>query len=266
MRPFRPVSGNAILPSNRSAAMLRRLLVLGVVVGTASLARSDDPKVIVEKGLKACGWDKGTSPCMTWKEKGKFTGGGHEIAYTGDWSVQLPDKYRFAVKLNFNGQDLEIKVVTNGDKAYESAFDMSQEVTGEKLTYTKNQVYTMWVQSLSPLLTDAAFKLAAVDGPDEAGKPVVGMKVTREGKPPVNLFFDKASGLLVRSDVKTLNEFEGWKECTDESHLSDWKDIGGGVKAFHKFKTLRDGKTLLESDMTDFKRPEKLDSKLFEKP
>ena len=40
----------------------------------------------------------------------------------------------------------------------------------------------------------------------------------------------------------------------------------GPHKAFHKFKVLRDGKPLIDSEMSEFKRPEKLDAKLFDKP
>jgi hypothetical protein len=246
--------------------MIRHALVVGFVLGAAAAARADDAKAVVEKGLKASGWDKDKSPCMTWKDKGKFSGGGMEMTYAGDWAVQLPDKYRFAIKVKFGEMDIDFAFVLNGDKASESAAGMTQDVTGEKLEYTKNQMYSMWVQSLSPLLSDAAFKLKEVPGKDVDGKPTAGVQVDREGKPTVTLNFDKASGLLVRLDYKTKNEFEGWKECTDETYLSDWKDLGGGVKVFHKMKVLRDGKPLIESEMSEFKRPEKLDPKLFEKP
>src|SRR5262245_8107534 len=101
--------------------MLRQPLVIGFVLAAVA-ARADDPKAIVEKSLKASGWDKDKSSCMTWKEKGKFSAGGMELAYTGDWAVQLPDKYRFVIKASFGGQDIELKFALNGDKAYESAF------------------------------------------------------------------------------------------------------------------------------------------------
>jgi hypothetical protein len=246
--------------------MIRHAWVVGLVLGAAAAGRADDAKSIVAKGLKACGWDKEKSPYMTWKDSGKFSGGGMEMTYSGDWAVQLPDKYRFAIKVKFGEMSIDFTHVLNGDKAFESAAGMTQDVEGEKLKYTKNQVFSMWVQSLAPLLTDPAFKLKDVPGKDEGGKPTAGVQVDREGKPPMTLYFDKASGLLVRTDLKTINEFDGWKECTDESHLSDWKDVGNGVKAFHKLKIVRDGKTMIESDMSDFKRPEKLDAKLFEKP
>lgn len=246
--------------------MTRCVIAVGCVVLLTGPGRADDPKAVVEKGLKASGWDKLTSPCMTWKDSGKFSAGGIEMNYAGDWTVQLPDKYRFDIKMKFGDMDVDFKLVANGDKVYESAAGMTQEVEGEKLKYVRNQVYAMWVQSLTPLLKDPAFRLKEVAGKDEDGKPTVGVQVDREGKPAVTLYFDKASGLLARIDLKTVNEFDGWKECTDSSHLSDWKDVGGGVKAYHKMKVLRDGKPMIESAVKDFKQPEKLDPKLFEKP
>ena len=135
------------------------------------------------------------------------------------------------------------------------------------MEYVRNEVYAMWVQSLSPLVAaDSGFKLKEVAGKDVDGKPTAGVQVDREGKATVTLYFEKATGLLTRMDKKTKNEFENWKESVDEVYLSDWKEIGGGVKAYHKMKVLRDGKPFIESDMSDFKRPEKLDPKLFEKP
>src|SRR5262245_64392056 len=108
--------------------MLRHTLVIGFVIGAVGAVRADDAKTVVEKGLKACGWDKDKSPCMTWKDKGKFTGGGMEMTYAGDWAVQLPDKYRFAIKIKFGEMDIDFTHVTNGDKAFESAAGMTQDV------------------------------------------------------------------------------------------------------------------------------------------
>jgi hypothetical protein len=246
--------------------MIRLLFVVGFVFGIVSSARADDPKAVVEKGLKACGWDKSKSPNMTWKDKGKFSAGGVDATYTGDWAVQLPDKYRFAVKVSAGGMDIDFTMVLNGDKAYESGLGMTQEMSAEKAEYTKNQMHLMRVHSLAPLLSEKEFKLSEVPGKDVDGKPTAGVKVDHDGKPAVTLYFDKGTGLLVRMDMKQKNEFENWKECDDVSYLSDWTDVGDGMKAYHKMKTTRDGNTLIDTVMSDFKRPEKLDPKLFEKP
>ena len=61
------------------------------------------------------------------------------------------------------------------------------------------------------------------------------------------------------------DEFQGWKEVTDENFYDDYKDVGGR-KFFTKMKVVRDGKTMIESIVSDQKTAEKLDAKLFEKP
>jgi len=50
-----------------------------------------------------------------------------------------------------------------------------------------------------------------------------------------------------------------------ESFFEDYKEVGGR-KVFTKMRVVRDGKTLIESTLSDQKASEKLDAKLFEKP
>jgi ABC-type Na+ transport system ATPase subunit NatA len=89
--------------------------------------------------------------------------------------------------------------------------------------------------------------------------------VTRDKKPAVTLFFDKTTGLLAKSETKVKDEFQGFKEVTQETYFSDYKDANG-KKLFGKMKIVRDGKTMIESTLSEQKAPEKLDPKLFEKP
>jgi hypothetical protein len=142
---------------------------------------------------------------------------------------------------------------------------MTQEMTGEKLEYFLNQTYTLNVTSLLPLLTDKEFKLTTAGEKDVNGKKAAVVTVTRDKKPTVTLYFDKTSGLLVKSESKVKDEFQGWKEVTDEVYYEDYKDVGGR-KFFGKMKVVRDGKTMIESEISDQKTAEKLDAKLFEKP
>ncbi len=37
--------------------MIRHAVVVGLVLGAAAAGQADDAKAVVEKGLKACGWD-----------------------------------------------------------------------------------------------------------------------------------------------------------------------------------------------------------------
>ena len=98
-----------------------------------------------------------------------------------------------------------------------------------------------------------------------AGRPAAGVRVERDGRPAVTLYFDKATGLLAKSEARAKDEFQNWKEVLDEVYYEDWKDVGGR-KAFGRLRVVRDGKPLLESTLTDPRRPAALDPKLFEKP
>jgi hypothetical protein len=249
--------------------MRSTLLPLAALFLFTTTSRADDAadaRAIVEKAVKANGYKPGDKlTAMTWKDKGKFTAGGFEMEYTGDFAFQGPDKYRFVVKGDFGGMTITFTAVTNGNKAWQAAMGMVEEITGDKLEYVVNQTYHLHVTSLLPLLTDKEFKLATAGEKDVGGKKAVGVKVTRDKKPTLTLYFDKASGLLVKSEGKVKDEFQGWKEVPEEVYFDDYKDVGG-KKFFTKMKIVRDGKTMIETVPSDQKVAEKLDEKLFGKP
>ena len=122
---------------------------------------------------------------MTWKDKGKFNGGGMEIVYTADWAFQGPDKYRFDINADLNGMKINFLVVVNGNKAWESGFGNTQEMSDEKLETVLNQVYQFNVMSLLPLLKDKEFKLAATGEKKVGDKEALVVVVKRDKRPTV---------------------------------------------------------------------------------
>jgi hypothetical protein len=246
-----------------------QLLSLATLFLVPPVVRGDDAadaRAIVEKAVKAAGHKADEKPApMTWKDKGKFTAGDLAMEYTGDFAFQGPDKYRFAVTGDFGGAKVTFIVVVNGNKAWQSAMGMTEEMTEDKLEYTRNQAYHLNVTSLLPLLADKEYKFATAAEKDVAGKKAVGVTVTRGKRPAITLYFDKATGLLVKSETKVKDEFQMWKEVPEEVYYSDYKDAGG-KKVFSKMKIVRDGNTMIESTLSDQKTADKLDAKLFEKP
>lgn len=241
--------------------------LVGLLFVSPALRADDaaDAKAIVERAIKARG-DKPDSKltAMTWKDKGKFHGFGMPIPYTADWAFQAPDKYRFVFVGEVGDAKFSMTVVVNGEKAWAAEGKKVEELTGEKLEQTRNEAYQLWVTSLTPLLTDKGFQLAPAKGKDVNGKPTSAVKVTREKKPPITLYFD-ASGLLVKREVVVKDELQKWKEVLEEAYLSDYKEVDG-MKLFTALKVVRDGKPMIEATISDVKWVEKLDPKLFEKP
>jgi hypothetical protein len=95
-------------------------------------------------------------------------------------------------------------------------------------------------------------------------KPALGVKVSAKGRKDVTLYFDKATGLLVRYDHTVRAEGTG-QEVTEENYPAGYKDVQGTRQAM-KFTTKRDGKLHVEGEVTDLQLHETLDDGVFAKP
>lgn len=245
---------------------------LAVALTLAPLSADDaadhaKAKAVVEKAILAAGWEKDTTTAArTWKDKGKFSGGGMTSEYAGEWAFAGPDKYHFTLTMTVGEQKLEFAVIANGDKAWESGLGMSRAVEGEKLDYVKGEVYQMWVLSLVPLVKHEKFHLKPLPEIKIGDAAAVGVEVTRKGKPTVKLYFDAKTDLLVKAAMTVKNEFDGWKDVVDETFLGGWTDAGGGRKAFTTMKVVRGGTTMIETELSETKVLDKIDPKRFAIP
>ena len=75
-----------------------------------------------------------------------------------------------------------------------------------------DKTYLVWTWTLAPLLEKDS-KLALLPDLDVDGKPAAGIKLTREGRREISLYFDKETGRLARINWRTYHvTFENWKE------------------------------------------------------
>jgi hypothetical protein len=119
------------------------------------------------------------------------------------------------------------------------------------------------VSSLAPLLVEKEFKLATAGEKEVNGKKMAAVKVERDQKPAITLFFDKETGLLAIVERKAKDELQGWKEVLSEIYFDDYKEISGR-KYYTKMRQVQDGKPMMEVALSDHQPQEKLDPKLFE--
>jgi outer membrane lipoprotein-sorting protein len=242
-------------------------LAVALVVAASGAARADekaDAKALIEKAIKAKGGEAKLAKfhAETFKGKGKFYGMGDGVDYTGEWSVQYPDKMRVEIK---SGDFTFVRAI-NGDKVWVKLGDNAQDVDDkEQVKEAKENMYAEGVASLLPLVKEKGFELAPLGEVKVDGKPAAGVRVTHKGHRDVNLFFDKDSGLLVKSETVVKDEMTGGKEETQETLYSDYKEIGG-VKHPTKVVINRDGKKYVDAEMSDFEAKDKIDDKVFEKP
>lgn len=246
-------------------------VVVGLLLAGSPAARADDAdakkaKEIISKAIAATGAkDDGKPVNMTWKDTGAVTIGGMKIDYAADFAFRSPDALRFEMTAEVMGMKFKITHVINGDRVWDGMDGKIEEVKDEKKDHSKGMAYQLWVVSMVPLNHDPAFKLSTVVGKKVNDKPTTGVLVERKDRPVVTLYFDDASGLLVKSEMNIKDEFQGWKEVLEEAYYDDWQEAGGR-KVFTALRVVRDGKPFIESKLSDLATPEKLDAKLFEKP
>jgi hypothetical protein len=237
------------------------LLVAGLVFG-AGVSRADDyadARAIIAKAIRTVGGEEKLAryQAQTWKERATYFGTGAGERYEATYAALWPDKLRVEIQKEF-------AMVLNGDKGWVTADGKTRDMSKEELEEHREGTYCVWVMSLVPL-RDKAFKLAVLGERKVGDRPAAGVRVSHEGHFDVDLYFDKETGLLVRSDTR-FKEARTGKEINQENTFSGYKDEEvSGVKSPTKVSIKRDGKRFVEADI-ELKHIEKLGDGVFAKP
>jgi hypothetical protein len=252
---------------------MRKILCAASLAGLALLAarpaRADDkpdPNAILDKAIKALGGEATLEKykAATWKGKGTFHTGTAAIAYTGEWAVQAPDRYKAVLSGEANGMTFKRVRVVDGDKGWTKADDgPAEDMAAGALAEARRELFGQWVTRLVPL-RDRAFTLAAA-GPTKVGDaPAVGLKVTAKDGGEFHLYFDRDSGLLLKAESR-VKQAGADQEVKQEVLYDDYQETDG-LKHARKITVKRDGRTVVEQEITDYQPAEKLDAKEFAKP
>jgi hypothetical protein len=185
---------------------MRKLLgvwcVAGLLAGGA--VRADDAadaKAVLDKAIAAHGGadNLAKNKAVTMQIKGKLHGVAADgVDFTGDIASQLPDRLRFAMDLTVMGTDLKITQVVKGDKGWLAVNGMVMELSKEQMAEAKEQMYVAGVTRLVAL-RDKAYKLSPLGEAKVEGKDAVGLRVEHKDHRDVSLYFDKKTGLLLKT-------------------------------------------------------------------
>lgn len=243
------------------------LMVLGLLFGLALTGRAaeGEAEAVVDKALKAHfpkGLDTKNNALQT-KSKGMLHVMGMDLSFTQDVSVQMPNKFKEVMELTVMNKNITVTSVFNGKDAWIRAGGQDVKVTKEILAEFKQVAYSLGLMQ-GVLLKDKAVKFALVGEVKVKGKPAVGVTVSKQGNKDVNLFFDKGTGLIVKVEMRKLDIMSG-QEVTEERTITKYQDVGGR-KVARKVEVVRDGKPLLEAEVTDVQFLEKLDDSEFAQP
>ena len=241
------------------------VLTAGLCFGLRAIA-DEAAHAVIEKAIKAAGGEDALKkyPAAHWKGKGKFFGFGEGIEYTGEWHRQFPNQTKTEITAEFGGMKIQNIRIVNGDKGWATNMGAIAELDKDQMMEAMEALHYDRVVSLTPL-KGKEYQLAALGDSMVDKTAVTGIKVSLKGRRDVSLYFDKASGLLVKATIKVKDQNTGFQEVEQEMHYSGHQEIQG-MKIPRKTTVKREGKTYIEGEITEYKRLEKLDEKVFAKP
>jgi hypothetical protein len=242
---------------------LAAMLLVGVRPASADDVEKD-AKAIIVKAIEAQGGAANLEKykASSVKTKGKFYGFGLNADTTGTIQAMEPDKLRLESKSKADGADFVFLMVVNGDKGWMVFGGNNTELDKEMMAETREQLYAGQVSDLRGL-TDKGVKLTSTGATKIGDKSAVGVKVSCKGHRDVNLFFDKDTNLLLKSETRATEPSSG--EVNVETLYSDYKKVNGRMVA-HKVIVKHDGKPYSDAEVTEVKLTESLPDSTFAKP
>ncbi len=250
---------------------LSATLALALLFGFLAPARADDKesRAIIDKAIKAMGGEEKLTKSMkaTWKAKGTFHGMGVPIEYTGEWAMLAPEKSRVQINFEVNNEKAMFVMVYDGKQGWRKFVlgndAMEMDFGKDELEEAKEGLWSSYVGALVPLKDAKVFTLAPLGEVKVENKPALGVKVSSKGHRDLNLYFDKDSGLLVKSEGRVRNE--GGQEVEQEMFFLEYKEFNG-AKSPTKIKINREGKLYVDGETTEYQVVDKFDEKTFTKP
>jgi hypothetical protein len=224
---------------------------LALVAGQPRAARQDAAvKAIVDKARAALGGEEKLSKirAATWKGKGNVRFMGQLFGYSGSWSMQGASQSLLALDIAIDKNNIPYARVISGENVWVKIGQGIQKLKKEDMDELRREAYWRWVTTLVPL-GDKGFKLEPLGELTVNDVPTVGLKVHRKGEPTIDLYFEKATGVLVKSAHPVR---EGGKEVIQESVWSAF-EMQDGLRRPTRVSLTRDGNMYAEGELSDFR-------------
>jgi hypothetical protein len=246
--------------------MMGVVTVFGLLIGSASAQSADEAVQVIDKAIKAH-FPKGdaakeTRNAYQGRNKGTLYVQGLELEFTQDIYI-CPPCFKEVMEMSVMNQNVKVTTVFNGKEGWIKANDKDIKVTKEILDEFKEAGYWMSLSGVSGL-KDKSLKLSLVGETKVNGKPAIGVKVSKEGKRDIDLYFDKTTGLLAKTD-RQARDFMSGQEVREERIIAEYQDIMGRKMA-KRVTVNRDGQKLLEAEVLQVQILDRIADTEFAKP
>jgi hypothetical protein len=249
---------------------MRKLTVsvgsVALLLGAAGLAAAQESaRAVIERAIAAHGGRERLARARADRVKVRGTlFAKTDVPFVSEMTVQLPGQFKSVIELTSDGEKHTVVQAINGDKAAVWIDGRPQtKIPPPALAEMRGRLHLDRAVRLVPLLTEKTFDLAYLGESKVNERTAVGVKVTSKGQREVRLYFDKAAGLLAKTE-HVFDDGKG-KEVRQEEYYGGYQDVGG-IKRPTKVVALRDGKKLMEGEVIDVKYLDKVDEEEFTKP
>lgn len=248
--------------------MARRIpaAVFAVLYGASACAAEDgtepaSPRQIIERAIAAQGGEAQVAKLVDGSWRAKVKGRRAKMEIAGEIVHQGLNKGRISTSSSWYGLTLKVVVVTNGDQAWRTINGVTREVSGRDLDEMRDGGYrSRRVRFLLPLLREPGFTLTSLPETMVATAPATGVRVNREGHRDVDIYFDTATGLLVKIESRLV--MPGKPPVVLEQVCSGYREFDG-VKLATKFTKYENGKVHSIEEITDLLFVDHIDDEEF---
>lgn len=252
-------------------AMLALIGGIGRDTAASECSENVEARAIIDKAIEAHG---GADKLSQFKAVSAKWVGKHKVENMFYWDAvrvvtyELPDKIRFDFEVkNPNGNTFAFSRVVNGKQGWQGSVRGTRDLKEADVAQIVDEIYAHSLASLVPF-KDEGFELSPFGNVTVDGKNAVGVNVSRKGRPDVTLFFDKQTGLVIKSERRAKDPGTN-EEYTAESIYRDHKAFQGVMWPTSRIDR-RDGKDFDENsgrfELSEFQAHNKLEEKSLARP
>jgi hypothetical protein len=238
--------------------MTRSMLFVGIAVvlgapGMAARAQEPRPEEIIDRAIRAHGGEEKLAglSAFTLKERTVYP---DAATWDTQIAVQLPGRSRREMTIRSGDKSTTSVIVLDGDQGWYKSSDV---VT----PYPKTFIASMWkytipyegprsILRLRARQRNSACQFTTAGEGTVEGRPAVGLRMKLEGGPEATWYFDKETGLLLKTEQRT-KRFEG-EDNVVETLYGDYQTLDGFPMA-RKETSRRDGKLASTTELIEFK-------------
>jgi hypothetical protein len=214
----------------------------------------ENPLVIIERAMEARGGEAKLAQieAVGMKIKGSVFVGQNEVPFTAEILSQAPGQYKHVMHFTIGGETRTQVQVYDGEKAWIRVGDQLVTLDDDLRVALLKGRYAERLAGLT-ILKKKGYQLSLAGTSKVRDKEASVVNVAFSGKPDVRLFFDKETGLLVKTEHRQLDPqraVQGNKqEVLQETFYSEYRvpdTIESDLKTLQAAKVPADGPSLIE--------------------